>query len=841
MLHALTSGTPDPLAALTAKLRRIVGNILGSRRRDARVVGLVGICLIALIGMSSWYLRAQTREVAQVAAEKHVEQLAKTASYQLAAKLTMIDHAMRYAEGNIRETGGPERLAELGAAGHLSIPSVDHFSFSRRDGEMVFDSVNPTTAGKTLNASKREFFRIHLDRPGVTTYVVRPIESRLTGEMLLPISRAVRGADGGFIGVVSAMIDVPSLGSMWNDVGLGPADRIDLIGDDSKIWLSWPRSSSNPVLDKDMATVSIYRIAAIHPLADWPLKIAAGIDQQAVDREIGPTQKGIVISTIVASLLIAWFCLMLSRRTQQAADERDTANAMRTHMLAAIDAVPVEFIEYDRDRRLVLANQASRNASPWRAPGAASGRTIDEVMATYTEHFATAETAGAWNTWVRQTIANFDSCGVADTHRPDGQWRRSYVSDMPTGGRMVVRVDITETKLREEQLAAEMERLNSVFQSTGAAILLLDRAGFVVLANQSSVDMHGMKDAKIVGLPYSELNFAGLDPAILTHWQAKPLTERLKPTEFECSLPGTDGERRILRFTANPIQDDGGQLSYIVLIGVDDTQRRKAEVRLFDSSRLANLGEMATGIAHEINQPLAVIRLAAESLREELDSPEAKAVPPDLADFIISKLERITGQTERASAIIRDLRTVARKPVGNLQPFDLADAVRVSSELLREQLRLVRVDFKVDVPTPGPMVLGEASRIQQVLINLVMNARDALCDRGGPEPVGLVGSIVVRVAADPAGCSAVLTIEDDGPGIPAKVLPRLFEPFFTTKPVGKGTGLGLSISSEIVRRMNGEISAENRDSGGARFRIVLPLLPSAAATVQQSSGSMNIN
>ncbi len=233
---------------------------------------------------------------------------------------------------------------------------------------------------------------------------------------------------------------------------------------------------------------------------------------------------------------------------------------------------------------------------------------------------------------------------------------------------------------------------------------------------------------------------------------------------------------------------------------------------------------MASGIAHEINQPLAVIRLAADSLREELDAPEVAALPAETRDFMVQKLDRIAAQTERASGIIHDLRTVARKPANDPQPFDLAEAMRVGGDLLREQLRLARIDFKLDLPSPGPMVLGEPSRVQQILINLVLNARDAILDRLEAPAGGNLGHIDVRIEPGRADDDAALIVEDDGPGIPLAVMARLFEPFFTTKPVGKGTGLGLSISYDIVNRMGGKIVAANRPEGGAQFRVMLPKL-----------------
>jgi PAS domain S-box-containing protein len=398
---------------------------------------------------------------------------------------------------------------------------------------------------------------------------------------------------------------------------------------------------------------------------------------------------------------------------------------------------------------------------------------------------------------------------------------------------------VHEQQMLASELASEMERLQSVFQSTGAVIVMLNRAGRVVMANQSALDVLGLPDSKVVGRRYDELKFGGLDRTMEKRWQTEAHRERLQPIEFEVSLAGDGATNRIFRFTANPVQDEGRRLRYVVLIGVDDTQRRMAEVRLFDASRLSNLGEVASGIGHEINQPLTVIRFASESLREELEGPEGEALPEPLADFIRVKLDRIIGQTDRAAGIIRDLRAVARKPANDPQPFDLVEATRVGADLLNEQLKLAQIEFNVSLPTTPIMVLGEPSRLQQVLINLVLNARDAILSRKAPSPAGIpgpgVGRIAINLATDRVGGGAVLTFDDDGPGIPPEVLTRLFEPFFTTKPVDKGTGLGLSISYDIVRNMGGEIVAENRAAGGARFRVVLPPLPPALAALQTTA------
>lgn len=374
------------------------------------------------------------------------------------------------------------------------------------------------------------------------------------------------------------------------------------------------------------------------------------------------------------------------------------------------------------------------------------------------------------------------------------------------------------------KLQSEMEQLNSLFQSTGAYSLMLDRDERIVMVNQALRELRGDGDRAMAGEHYSISENGGLSRETIAQWKAATSAEILKPVEYESRVVDITGDTRIIKNTATPIQDKTGRLQYVVLIGVDDTERRQAEIRLFDASRLANLGEMASGVAHEINQPLAVIRMAADSLQEELDSEEALADPASLLDFMREKLQRISAQTDRASGIIRELRTVARKPSDEAQPFALADAARISADLLSEQLRASRVELALHLPEgAGPTVLGQVSRLQQVVINLVLNARDAIVETALPDTVGTLGHVSVRVFEDLKKGTATIFVEDDGSGIPETALPRLFEPFFTTKPTGKGTGLGLSISYNIVRHMHGELSAENRPEGGACFKISLPL------------------
>ena len=370
----------------------------------------------------------------------------------------------------------------------------------------------------------------------------------------------------------------------------------------------------------------------------------------------------------------------------------------------------------------------------------------------------------------------------------------------------------------EQQLQLETGRLRSIVKSLGALILLLDPQTRIVMVNSGFLALTDRSESDLIDRPLNEIEGCAEAAAAISTWLRSAGDAPVHQLQFDTNFVDALGRRRSIRCTASPVVESNGVLSYVVMMGVDETDRRDAEIRLFDASRLATLGEMASSVAHELNQPLAVVRLAAEAVVEmTMESPAG-----ELRDATVQKLERIVTQTERAAGIIRGLRTYARRPEGRGESFDAATAVLTAVNLVQEQMRLARIRVGVSMTDEALAVFGHANRLQQVLINLLLNARDAILERPpGEKATTNVGNISVAVDGSDDG-GAVITVEDDGPGIPDAVLPRLFEPFFTTKPVGQGTGLGLSISHNIVQQMGGALTAGNRREGGARFRIVFP-------------------
>jgi len=246
----------------------------------------------------------------------------------------------------------------------------------------------------------------------------------------------------------------------------------------------------------------------------------------------------------------------------------------------------------------------------------------------------------------------------------------------------------------------------------------------------------------------------------------------------------------------------------------EEIQRREQELRdkqeqLVQAGKLATLGELTTGIAHELNNPLNNIGLFVGNAIDHVELGIADR------DRLLAELRHALQEVRRATAIISHLRTFGRAAPVSREPVRINGVVRRSFSLLHEQLRLREIEVRLDLCAEDPVVIGNAIQLEQVVINLLTNARDALAD--APRKLIHIESAVREGMVD-------LLVHDTGPGIDEGLEQRIFDPFFTTKEVGAGTGLGLSIAYGIVKEHGGTISVVNGTGGeGATFLVQLPL------------------
>jgi len=287
----------------------------------------------------------------------------------------------------------------------------------------------------------------------------------------------------------------------------------------------------------------------------------------------------------------------------------------------------------------------------------------------------------------------------------------------------------------------------------------------------------------------------------------------------EIELVTLDGREIHVLFSAARLAGGTG-LSVVGLI--DITERVRAQQRLEQvqaefahAARLAMLGELAASIAHEVNQPLTALRINAETLLRWLNRPE-----PNLAQ-VRDKMVRMTADAARAGDIITRIRAMAAGRDPERTALALDDLITESLQFLRHELQSKGVSVSLDLTPALPPVTGDRTQLQQVVVNLAINAVQAM----GASGTALPKLSIKTMAAD--GRSVSCVIEDNGPGIAPENLPRLFDRFFTTKDAGMG--MGLPISRSIIEAHNGEIRADNGSAlGGARFTFVLPVGRSAA-------------
>jgi C4-dicarboxylate-specific signal transduction histidine kinase len=231
------------------------------------------------------------------------------------------------------------------------------------------------------------------------------------------------------------------------------------------------------------------------------------------------------------------------------------------------------------------------------------------------------------------------------------------------------------------------------------------------------------------------------------------------------------------------------------------------------AAKLAQIGELAVSMGHELSQPLNVIRLAASNLQA------ASEAGPLSREQLAVRLDRIVRQVDKATSLLSHLKVFGRRASEQpLAPFDLAGVIDGALLVLRGTLSSAGIAVAVDVRASEYMAHGSAILVEQCLVNLLANAADAIGARQEREP-GLVGRIAISVAED--GQFLHLGVADNGGGIPLALQDRIFEPFFTTKPPGKGTGLGLSISRRAMQEMGGNLLFASEDEG-AVFTIIVP-------------------
>jgi len=463
-----------------------------------------------------------------------------------------------------------------------------------------------------------------------------------------------------------------------------------------------------------------------------------------------------------------------------------------------VTALPDAVIVTGLDRRVLAVNQAAADLLGWQVTDLVGQLTADHVAAAERQHVAEQEDrvfAGEAQRYETKVL-NHETGEERDVAVSSGPFR---VDDELIGTVATLR-DITEPKRAQDTLSRSEARYRNLVESASDAIVTLDANGRFTTVNHAAEIISGYRREELVGQWFAPMLSDDELPKALAHFQKALAGET---GLFETQFYRKDGEGRTISVTYSTPQRDEEVLCLIR----DVTDQKMLQEQLIQSEKMSAIGQLVSGVAHELNNPLAGISAFAQLLLAE------KRFPPDQR----TAAETIYSEARRASRIVQNLLTFARQHKAEKGPAAINQVLDDTLELRGYELRVRGIDVRREYDEALPDTMGDAHQLQQVFLNLITNAEQAM-----ERAEGRHHRLTVRTRR--AGEAIRIEIEDTGGGVPPNLLERIFNPFFTTKPTGHGTGLGLSISLGIVREHEGRIWAENAAQGGARFVVELPVI-----------------
>jgi histidine kinase len=404
-------------------------------------------------------------------------------------------------------------------------------------------------------------------------------------------------------------------------------------------------------------------------------------------------------------------------------------------------------------------------------------------------------------------------CSEESSINPDGSKTHWIVHVSPVfdeNGKVVAAmemgIDISARRRVEERLLTSEAKYHAIFNHIPNAVFVLDVEEYTIIdCNEMAERSYGFASGEMHGLSFVTLFPEEEQEKAKSYVKAFTALNRVRQKRKDHSLfyvdfrlsPAVYNDRNVLLVTAT-----------------DVTDRLETEQKLIQAGKMATLGEMATGVAHELNQPLTVIKAASGFIIRKI----SRSQPID-SDILKTMAEEIDSHVDRASQIIDHMRAFGRQSDHSLERVNVNAVVSSSVEMFISQLTLRGIAVKREFEENLPEILGVSNRLEQVFINLLLNARDAI-EEAEEENPNTDKVITLTTYSTPRAVVAV--VEDTGTGVPAGLVDKIFEPFFTTKVVGKGTGLGLSITYGLIKDFGGTIRVQNKEEGGAKFTLTFP-------------------
>lgn len=358
-------------------------------------------------------------------------------------------------------------------------------------------------------------------------------------------------------------------------------------------------------------------------------------------------------------------------------------------------------------------------------------------------------------------------------------------------------------EIYQEQLAVTEGRYRNIIEHSADAILSFSNNGYITSWNRGAEQIMGWDRTEIMGKPVNVLVPQELVSRREPEYIENEMRARGYVKNYETERLTKQGNRVLVALTESFIRNEKGEVVGRSQILRDLTDLKLQEEQIQHSERLATLGHMAAGVAHEVGNPLASISSLVQVCQRKTDDP-----------FIQEQLKKVRDHIRRITKIVRDLVDFSRPSGTHHEVMQLNKVISDSVGLLKHDARCRYVDFQLQLDPELPRVEGVPDHLHQVMVNLLMNAVDAMDEVDEPKVV---------VETKNMNSLNYVMIRDNGKGIKEEYMSRIFEPFFTTKEVGNGTGLGLSVSHGIITKMGGTISAKTELDKGTTFTITLPI------------------
>ena len=373
-------------------------------------------------------------------------------------------------------------------------------------------------------------------------------------------------------------------------------------------------------------------------------------------------------------------------------------------------------------------------------------------------------------------------------------------------------IDISERIRMEQELREKHGFLTNLLESSADCIIVSDMRGRVIFFNKAAERLTGYRTDEVIG-KFHVTKFYSLEMAreIMKKLRSDEFGDRGKLENYMLTVFRKNGEEIPVSLSASIVYEGEKEIASLGIFAdlrekiTMEKELQETQVRLLQSEKMASLGSLAAGVAHEINNPLGGILIYASLLMEDFEAS---------SDPRVQDLKKIVDEASRCKEIVKSLLEFGRQTESRFEPIDINKAIVDGLFFLEKQVLFHDIKIVKHLDQSLPPVEGDPNQLKQVFMNMMVNAAEAMSEGGG--------ALTITTGSAPDESTIFISFQDEGTGIPSEIQSKIFDPFFTTKGVGKGTGLGLSTSYGIIQNHHGNIDVESKPDRGTTFTIYMP-------------------